>query len=440
MESKLKRIGERARNNPRERFTSIYHHVYALENLRASFEAMKEGKAPGVDGVGKAEYGENLEENLQDLSGRLARMGYRPQPVKRRYISKPGSDKKRPLGIPCFEDKLVQQAIKRVLEPIYEADFLDNSYGYRPGRKQHDALDQLGRTIQRRKISYVAEADIEGFFDHVNHQWMKKFLDVRIGDPRVIRLIERILKSGIMEDGLQRASQEGTPQGGVLSALLSNVYLHYVLDLWMERRFRKSCQGEMYYVRYADDFLACFQYRGEANAYLRELKERLERFHLKVAPSKTKLLAFGRFAEQQARQKGKKPETFDFLGFTHYCGRTRKGGFKVKRRTSAKKRRTKLRELKEWLKQQRNTAKAGTILLTLKAKYEGHLNYYAITDNGPSCHAYGRQMVRLAFKWLNRRSQRRSYTWRRFTAALNWTGWPSVRIRHNLCPFRVGPE
>lgn len=440
MESKLKRIGERARQNPRERFTSIYHHVYALENLRASFEAMEEDKAPGVDGVGKAAYGQNLEDNLRDLSARLARMGYRPQPVRRHYIHKPGSDKKRPLGIPCFEDKLVQAAIKRVLEPIYEADFLDCSQGYRPGRKQHDALDQLGRTIQRGKISYVAEADVEGFFDQVNHEWTRKFLQVRVGDPRVLRLIGRILKSGVLEDGLVRASEQGTPQGGVLSALLSNVYLHYALDLWVERRFRTRCWGQMYYVRYADDFLACFQYRGEASAYLCELEQRLGRFHLKVAPSKTKLLAFGRFAEREARWEGRKPETFDFLGFTHYCGRTRKGAFKVKRRTSAKKRKAKLRELKDWLKRRRSTAKAGAILKVVRAKFEGHLQYYAITDNGPNCRSYGSQIVRLTFKWLNRRSQRRSYTWRRFNAALRWVGWPPVRIRHNLSPFRVGPE
>ena len=440
MESKLKRIGERASKDPRERFTSIYHHVYARENLRASFEAMEEDKAPGVDGVSKAAYGWKLEENLQDLLGRLARMGYRPRPVRRHYIYKPGSEKKRPLGIPCFEDKLVQGAIKRVLEPIYEADFLDCSHGYRPGRKQHDALDQLGRTIQRGKISYVAEADIEGFFDHVNHEWMRSFLQGRVGDPRVLRLIERILKSGILEDGLQRASEQGTPQGGVLSALLSNVYLHYTLDLWVERRFRSRCRGQMYYVRYADDFLACFQYRGEARAFLRELEPRLGRFDLKVAPSKTKLLAFGRFAEGDARREGKKPQTFDFLGFTHYCGRTRKGGFKVKRRTSAKKRKAKLREFKDWIQRQRSTAKAGAILKAARAKFAGHLHYYAITDNGPNCRSYGTQMVRLMFKWLNRRSQRRSYTWRRFNAALKWVGWPPVKIRHNLCPFRVGPE
>lgn len=440
MERKLKRIGELARRDSRMRFTSIYHLVYSLENLRASYEAMKEGKAPGVDGVSKAEYGKKLEENLQDLTERLSRMGYRPRPVRRKYIPKPGSSKKRPLGIPCFEDKLVQEALRRVLEPIYEADFLESSFGYRPGRKQHDAIDQLGRSIQRRKISYVAEADIEGFFDHVNHDWMRKFLEHRIGDPRVIRLILRILKSGVMEQGMVEASEEGTPQGGVLSALLSNVYLHYALDLWVERRFRNRCHGEMYYVRYADDFLACFQYRGEALGYLRALERRLGRFHLKVSPSKTKLVAFGRFAEEEARRKGGKPETFEFLGFTHYCGRTRKGSFKVKRRTSAKKRRAKLQELKEWLKQQRSQVTTGPLLLSLSRKYRGHLQYYAITDNASSCQAHGKQMMRLAFKWLNRRSQRRSYTWRQFQSALIWAGWPSVEIFHNLCPFRVGPE
>jgi group II intron reverse transcriptase/maturase len=440
MESKLKRTGERARREPREKFTSIYHLVYDLENLRASFEAMKAGKSPGVDGVTKAEYGEDLEAKLEDLSGRLARMGYRPRPVRRHYIPKPGSDRKRPLGIPCLEDKLVQEALRRVLEPIYEADFLDCSFGYRPGRSQHSALDQLGRAIQRRRLNYVAEADIESFFDRVHHDWMVKFLEVRIGDQRVLRLIRRILKSGVMEDGLMRASEEGTPQGGVLSALLSNVYLHYVLDLWVQKRVRRQCRGEVYYVRYADDFVACFQLQAEAEEFLRQLEQRLAQFHLKLAASKTRLLAFGRFAERNAKREGRRVQTFDFLGFTHYCGRSRKGHFKVKRRTSAQKRRAKVREIKGWLQKQRSCVKTGQILRGMRAKLEGHLEYYAITDNTPSCDLFRTQVTELLFKWLNRRSQRRSYTWQRFNDALHWVGWPSVRVRHNLCPFRVGPE
>ena len=229
------------------------------------------------------EYGRNLESNLEDLSERLGRMAYRPKPVLRRYIPKPGSRKKRPLGLPSFEDKIVQKALTRVLEQIYEADFLDCSYGYRPDRTQHQALAKLGQTIQRRKVSWVVDADVQGFFDHLNQEWLLKFLEQRIGDKRVWRLVWRILKSGVMEDGLERASEEGTPQGGSLSALLSNVYLHYVLDLWFERRFKPSCRGEVYLFRYADDFLVCFQHRDEAEEFLRQLKARLEQFHLVLA-------------------------------------------------------------------------------------------------------------------------------------------------------------
>src|SRR6516162_2685786 len=251
MTSDLTRIRDKAGREPKACFSSIYHYVSDPRYLLSAYEKLERGKAPGVDGVTVEDYGRELVPKILDLAKRLGRLGYRPQPVRRHYIPKIGSRKKRPLGIPCTEDKVVQMAVTRVLEQIYEADFLDCSYGYRPGRTCHQALDTLGRTIQQKKVSYVVEADIQGFFDHVNHDWLMKFLRLRIGDRRILRLIWRLLKGGVMEDGLTRASEEGTPQGGVLSPLLSNVYLHYVLDLWFERRFRRQCRGEAYLFRYA---------------------------------------------------------------------------------------------------------------------------------------------------------------------------------------------
>ena len=260
MATDLTRIGEKARKEPDFVFTSLYHHISDVDNLRACYDSLEARKATGVDGVTKEEYGKNLEENLQDLSARLKRMGYRPAPSRRSYIPKPGSEKGRPLGISCLEDKIVESAIKRTLEPIFEAVFEDSSYGYRPNCSQHKCLDAIGRTIQQKPVHYVVEADIKGFFDEVSHEWMVKFLRHRIGDERVIRLIIRMLKSGIMEDGLVIASDQGTPQGSILSPLLSNNYLHYALDLWFSRRMSRQSFGKAYLFRFADDFLACFQY------------------------------------------------------------------------------------------------------------------------------------------------------------------------------------
>lgn len=435
MSTDLKRIGEKARNSPGLVFTSLYHHVTDIDNLRESYKAQDGRKAPGYDGVTKAKYGENLEENLQELSSKLKRMGYKPKPKWRKYVPKPGSDKKRPLGISCFEDKLVEHALKRVLEPIYETVFEEFSYGYRPGRRPHDCVRALGATIQQCKVSFVVEADIRGFFDHVNHQWLLDFLRIRIGDNRILRLILRMLRSGIMEDGLVKASEEGTPQGAVISPLLSNIYLHYALDSWFSQRVISGCRGEAYLFRFADDFVACFQYKREAEIFHRRLGEELNKYHLQLAEDKTSCIEFGRFARGNARQRGKKPKEFTFLGFTFYCGKTRGGGFKVKRRTSRKKLNHGLRKYTEWLRKARSELRKGELLRRARTRVLGHLNYYAITDNGEKCGIFLYYATKLLFKWINRKSQRRSYTWEGFNQVLKWVKWPTVKIRTNMNPF-----
>jgi RNA-directed DNA polymerase len=432
----LTRIGEKARKEPRLVFSSLYHHMCDVDNLRACYDALVAKKATGVDGVTKGEYGKNLEENLRDLSERMKRMGYRPEPKRRSYIPKSGSEKGRPLGISCFEDKIVEEAVKRTLEPIYEAVFEDSSYGYRPGRSQHRCLDELGRTIQQKKVSHIVEADIKGYFDSVNHEWMVTFLRHRIGDERVIRLIVRMLKSGILEDGLVRASEEGTAQGSILSPLLSNVYLHYVLDLWFSGRVSKQCQGEAYYFRFADDFLACFQYKGDAEGFRQRLGERLAGFGLQLAEEKTRCIEFGRFAREDANKRGEKPKEFSFLGFTHYSGKTKEGYFKVKRRTSRKKLGQSLRELTDWAKKVRPVLRKGEMLRQARIKVIGHLGYYAITDNLERCSYYVYRATRILFKWLNRKSQRKAYSWNGFNQALAWVGWPDPRRRKDLNPCR----
>jgi RNA-directed DNA polymerase len=436
MSTELARIGEKARKEPKLVFTSLYHHITDVDNLRACYDSLDGNKAVGTDGVSKEEYGKDLEANLKDLSDRLGRMGYRPQPKRRTYIPKPGSEKGRPLGISCLEDKIVEGGVKRTLEPIYEAVFEESSYGYRPGGSQHDCLDELGRTIQQKRVNHIVEADIRNFFDKVNHEWLMKFLEHRIGDKRVLRLIHRMLKSGIMEDGLTHASEAGTPQGSILSPLLSNIYLHYVLDLWFRVRIKKWSRGEAYYFRFADDFLACFQYRDDALRFQTSLRDRLKEFGLELAEDKTKCIKFGRFARVDSYKQGKKPDEFTFLGFTHYGGKTKEGYFKVKRRTSRKKFGKSLKEFSEWARRSRNVLSKGEMIRQARARVIGHLNYYAITDNLGKCTDFVYYATRILYKWINRKSQRKSYTWSAFNQVLKWVNWPVPRIRKDLNPCR----
>lgn len=437
MATDLTRVRAYVEKHPSEVMTSLYHHVTDVDNLRSCFEELDGGKAIGIDGVTKKEYGTKLEENLANLSQRLKDMGYRPQDRKRSYIPKAGSEKGRPLAISAFEDKIVELAVKRVLEQIYEPMFLDSNYGYREGRSPHQCIDAIGQTIQQKRINHVVEADIRSFFDRLNWEWLEKFLRHRLGDERLLRVIKRMLMAGIMEDGLTHASEEGAPQGSIVSPVLSNVYLHYALDLWFEKRVKPHAKGEAHLFRFADDFLGAFQFKEDAEAFERNLKDRLEGFNLEIAPEKTRRMEYGPYAAQNAKCRSDKSPTFTFLGLTHYCGKTRNGHFKVKRHTSVKKFKAKLREYTGWIRKARGAMPTGELMRRARSRIQGHLNYYAITDNYEVCKKYHYWFTCITFKWLNRRSQRLSYNWKQFNQMLESVGWPKVKIKVNLCPFRT---
>ena len=428
VETKLQRIAEKARKEPGFKFTSLYH-LMNEELLRGCFKRLRKDAAAGIDEMTKAMYAENLDVNLSDLIDRLHRMAYIPQPVRRVYIPKPGSAKQRPLGIPCLEDKLVEAGLVRILEQVYEQDFINDSYGFRPKRSCHDALKALSETVENKPVNHIVEADIKGFFDKVNQEWLMKFLAHRVEDKRVQRMVKRFLKAGVVEDGNVTVSDEGTPQGGVISPLLANIYLHYALDLWFEKGFRKKCTGYARLIRYADDFVVCFQYKPEAERFREELSKRLGKFGLEVEPTKTKVIEFGRFAVERTKRRGEKTETFDFLGFTHYCGTKRDGkGFRMKRVTASKKFSAKLKIFKEWLKKAR-TLKTRELWEAAKAKLIGHYNYYGVTDNLRGIKRYGKEVNKLLFKWLNRRGKRGCLNWQKFNEMLKRFPLPEPRIR-----------
>lgn len=432
METKLIRIAEIAIEKPNEVFTSLYHHLN-VELLTQCHNELAGNKAVGIDDVTKLEYSMKLEENIIRLVERLKNHSYKPLAVRRVYIPKGDGKAKRPLGIPAYEDKIVQSGLNKILQAIYDSSFSNNSYGFRPDKSCHQALIRLNRIIEREKINYIVDADIKGFFNNVDHEWLIKFIDLRIKDPNIIKLIKKFLKAGVMEEGIIQKTDFGMPQGSVISPILSNIYLHYVLDLWFEVKIRRESIGQVGIVRYADDYVCCFQYEKDAKLFYDKLKDRLAKFNLEIEESKTKIIMFGRFAEEKCNLNGQnKVSTFDFLGFTHYCSKSNNGKFRVKRRTSKKKFSAKLKDFKLWIKAVRNLFTLQDIFEVVKLKLRGHYQYYGITDNSPMLKDFKYQIEELLFKWLNRRSQRKSFDRCKFNLYLKSNPLPMPKIYVNI--------
>lgn len=417
-----------ARRDRKLKFTSLLHHL-TPELLRASFFDLKKQAAPGIDGETWRDYAEDFERRIDDLHGRIHRGAYRAKPSKRSYIPKPDG-KLRPLGIAALEDKIVQQAARTILECVYEEDFLGFSYGFRPGRNQHQALDALYVGITRRKVNWIIDADIRGFFDNISHEWLMKFLEHRIADPRMLRLLKKWLRAGVSEDGEWSPTKVGTPQGAVISPLLANVFLHYVLDLWINDWRKRQAKGEVIIVRYADDFVIGFREIADARRCLVALRERLARFGLELHPDKTRLIEFGRYAEERRANRGEgKPETFDFLGFTHISSKTRRGDFTIHRKTAKKKFQAKLKDLKQKLlrKRHHDFVEVGA---WLRGVLRGWCQYYAVPGNYVRLRQFREVLQRMWLRTLRRRSQRgRRLTWQKFSQ-LSRRWLPTPKILH----------
>jgi RNA-directed DNA polymerase len=431
--SALDRVREAARRDKGTRFTALLHHV-DLGRLRKAYWAIRPQAAPGVDGVTWTEYGQGLEANLQDLHARVQQGRYRAKPSRRVYIPK-ADGRLRPLGIAALEDKIVQRAVAEVLNAVYEVDFRGFSYGFRPGRKPHDALDALSVAITSRRVNWVLDADIRDFFGQLDWAWLGRFLRHRIADERVLRLIDKWLTAGVVEDGTWTECDQGSPQGASLSPLLANLYLHHVLDLWVDWWRRQPGRGEVIITRWADDFIVGFEREQDARQFLAELRERFAKFGLELHPDKTRLIEFGRNADWKRRRRGAgKPETFDFLGFTHICARSRKGRFWVKRITIAKRMRAKLKQVNIELKRRRHqpVPEQGA---WLRSVVQGHLVYYAVPGNTDAAKEFLTQAARHWYKALRRRSQKTRMTWARMTPLVRrWL--PPVRVRHPFPEMR----
>lgn len=424
----LTRVHEAAQRDRELQFTTLWHHVYNVDRLREAYLGLKRDAAPGVDGKTWRAYEEDREANLADLSARLKRGAYRARPVQRVYIPKPDG-RQRPIGIPSLEDKIVQKATVEVLSAVYEVDFKGFSYGFRPKRSQHMALDALAVGITKRKVNWVLDADIRGFFDAIDHEWLMRFVQHRIADKRVVRHVKKWLNAGVLEDEEWKAQQEGTPQGGSISPLLANIYLHYAFDLWAQQWRKRHARGDVIIVRYADDFVVGFQHRTDAERFQRELTERLAGFGLELHPEKTRLLEFGRYAAERRRERGeRKPETFDFLGLTHICGTTRRGRFILRRHTMRKRLRAKCAQLKVELRK-RLHASLSEVGRWLQRVLLGHYRYYGVPLNYQALSTFHHRVTHLWHRVICRRSQRKKWTWERMQRlAARWL--PKPRILH----------
>ena len=433
VQSALGRIRQAAVKDRKVKFTSLMHHIYNLSTLREAYYGLKRDAAPGVDGETWRQYGEDLESNLTDLSLRLRRGAYRAKAVLRRFITK-DDGRQRPLGVTALEDKIAQRATVTVMNAIYETDFLGFSYGYRPGKGQHNALDALYIGVLTRKVNWVLDGDLSSFFDGLDHEWLIKFIEHRIADQRVLRLIRKWLNAGVLDEGQWKCSEEGTPQGGSASPLLANIYLHYVFDLWVQHWRKTKAKGDVIVVRWADDFVVGFAHQADAEQFHHELAERFAKFKLKLHPEKTRVIEFGRFAVQNRKARGQgKPETFNFLGFTHICSQTRKGKFTIGRRTMSKRKRAKLKEIKMELRQRLHYP-VPEVSSWLRSVVAGHNRYYGVPSNLRSLSSFRFHVGAHWYATLRRRSQKTRLTWERMLRLLDlWLPLPTL---HHPYPLR----
>lgn len=432
MQATLNLIAAKAAREKKLKFTSLVHLMNA-KNLKLCFSELKKNKAAGIDAMTVEEYEENLDERLKSLVERMKSKRYKPQPVRRVYIPKPGkAGEKRGLGIPTVEDKLVQIMLKKILENIYEADFLKCSFGFRPKLNCHSALKALNDTVMISSMNYVVEVDIRKFFDTVSHATMMRCLEVRIADPNLLWLVNKFLKAGVVDAGQFISTDQGTPQGGNLSPLLANIYLHYVLDLWFEKKFKPQAKAPMHLIRYCDDFVVCCESEVDAETFLESLKTRLSEFNLTVHDEKTRIIKFGQREWYLAERQKRKAESFNFLGFTHYATKSRRGKWILGHKTTKGNFSRKLKEIKVWIKSVRNLVKLDEWWPILKAKLAGHINYFGISGNFHWIHRFRTQVIWIAQKWINRRSQRKSMTRDKYNLYLQKNPLPEARICFSL--------